>query len=275
MRQREWRRCWSAVWTLPVLLFAAAAALAPVRAEAPRTWRLSFEILSSQHVQTSRKATYPEKERLTRAALAEIVPHVWTSLDAVAARARSRVRPGGYKDEINPSVQSVLVIGEDQARRLAAGLGYVFRQWAVLMFDLNAEPGTHRYISVRFEPRGSLTLAKADRFFARARAQLASDKLGFSAYGNRLVFINLNTGIADDAFAAGLARAGADQAGGGITIEPLKPVRAFLIENDWEKSKQGEDFLRLIGVDGESAAELKRLQARYDGRVRRWAQHLR
>jgi hypothetical protein len=274
MRLRGWRRRWSAVSALLLLLLAAAAA--PALAETPpRTWRLSFEVLSSLHAQPSRKATYPEKERLTRAALAEIVPHVWTSLDAVAARARSRVRAGGYKDEINPSVQSALVIGEDQARRLAAGLGYVFRQWAVLMYDLDAEPGTHRYVSVRFEPRGSLTLAKADQFFVRARAQLASEKLGFSAFGNRLVFINLNTGIADDAFAAGLTRAGADVSASSVKIEPPKPVRAFLIENDWEKSKQGEDFLRLIGADGEAAAELRQLQARYDGRVRRWAQMLR
>jgi hypothetical protein len=275
MTGRGWRRRWAALSaTLLWLSAAAILAAAPGLAEAPRTWRLAFEVLSSQHAEPARKATYEEKERLTRAALAELVPHVWTNLGAVASRARSRVRAGGYKDEINPAIQSNLVTGEAEARRLAAALGYVFRQWAVLMYDLDAEPATFRYVSVRF-PRGTLTVVQAERFFARARAQLASEKLGFSAAGNRLVFINLHTGIADDAFFAGLTRAGADLPGVAIKVEPAKPVRAFLIENDWAKSKDGEEFARVFAGSGAALAALGRLRARHDGRVRRWAQQLR
>ena len=275
MSFRVWRRR-SAVFTaaLACLLAAVFALSAPARAEAPRTWRLAFEVISSQHEQPARKATYDEKERLARAALAEMVPHVWTHLGAVAARARSRVRAGGYKDEINPSISSNVVIREDEARRLAAALGYVFRQWAVLMYDLDAEPPTHRYVSVRF-PRGTLTLEQADRYFARARAELANDKLGFSATGSRLLFINLATGIADEAFAAGLGRAAADLGEAQIKVEPPKPVRAFLIENDWAKSKDGEDYAKLLGDSATLLAALGRLRARHDGRVRRWAQSLR
>jgi len=274
MTLRDWRRRAVLSASLLGLLAAAILAAAPGLAEAPRTWRLAFEVISSQHAQPARKATYDEKDGLTRAALAELVPHVWTQLGAVASRARSRVRAGGYKDEINPAIHSNVVTGEAEARRLAAALGYVFRQWAVLMYDLDAEPGTHRYVSVRF-PRGALNLERADRFFARARAQLASDKLGFSATGNRLVFINLATGIADDAFFAGLARAGADLPDDAIAVEPAKPARAFLIENDWEKSKDGEDFARLFGGSAAALAALGRLRVRHDGRVRRWAQRLR
>jgi hypothetical protein len=255
-------------------LVAGIALAAAGRAEAPRTWRLAFEVVSSEHAPPGRKATYEEKERLTRAALAEIVPHVWQQLGSAPARARSRVRSGGYKDEINPAIQANVVIREDEARRLAAALGYVFRQWAVLMYDLDAEPATHRYVSVRF-PRGTLGVEMIDRYFARARAQLASDKLGFSATGTRLLFINLGTGIADDAFSAGLTRAAADLAEAGIKVEPMKPVRAFLIENDWAKSKEGEDFAKLLGDAPGAIAALGRLRARYDGRVRRWAQSLR
>lgn len=275
MNLRGWRRRWAALSAaLLGLLAAAIVAAAPGLAEAPRTWRLAFEIISSQHEQPARKATYDEKERLTRMALAEMVPHVWTQLGAVASRARSRVRPGGYKDEINPAIHSNVVTGEAEARRLAAALGYVFRQWAVLMYDLDAEPGTHRYVSVRF-PRGTLTLAQADRYFARARAQLANDKLGFSTAGSRLLFINLATGIADDAFVAGLARAGADLPDSAIKVEPAKPVRAFLIENDWAKSKDGEDFAGFLGANAALLVALGRVRARHDGRVRRWAHHLR
>ena len=274
MIPRGWTRRWAMLGALCLALLSAVALSAPGRAEAPRTWRLAFEAVSSVHEQPARKATYEEKERLTRAALAELVPHVWTQLGAVAARARSRVRAGGYKDEINPAIHSNVVIREDEARRLAASLGYVFRQWAVLMYDLDAEPATHRYVSVRF-PRGTMTVEQADRYFARARAQLANDKLGFSAAGNRLLFINLATGVADDAFAAGLGRAAAELPEAGIKVEPVKPVRAFLIENDWSKSKDGEDYAKLLGDSGALLAALGRLRARHDGRVRRWAQGLR
>src|SRR5262249_19185593 len=121
-----------------LLAFAGSAA-----AEAPRNWRIAFEVLSSQHAQPgdSRKATYAEKDALTRAVLAEIVPHVWTTLGPVAARVRSRVQAGGYGNEVNPSIHSILQTTESEARRLSAALGFVFRQDAVLMYDLDAESG--------------------------------------------------------------------------------------------------------------------------------------
>ena len=50
-----------------------------------------------------------------------------------------------------------------------------------------------------------------------------------------------------------------------------KPVRAFLIENDWEKAKGGEDYVRQLGPNGERVAvALAHVQRRHDGRVRRW-----
>ncbi|MCW5774374.1 MAG: hypothetical protein KIT16_22210 [Rhodospirillaceae bacterium] len=242
-------------------------------AEAARNWRLSFEVLSDRHVQPNRKATYEEKERLTRAALAEIVPYVWTTLDAEASRARSRVRPGGYGDAVNPAIHSNLLTTETEARRLAAGLGYVFRQAAVLMYDINGKDGDLRFVSVRF-PRGTLTRQRAEAFFAAARGVLKSDKLGFSALGSRMVFINIRTGIADDAFAAGLVRAAESDAT--IKVEPPVPARAVLIENDWDKAKEGEDYAKLFAdKDGKVEPALAKLRRRFDGRVRRWAHFLR
>jgi len=241
-------------------------------AEALRNWRLSFEVLSSQHVQQAegRKATYDEKDALTRQALAEIVPHVWTKLGAVAARARSRVQAGGYGDAVNPAIHSNIQTHEAEARRLGAALGYVFRQYAVIMYDLAAEQSEVRQVSARFA-RGTLTPALATRFFGLARRQLKSDKLGFSATRSRMIFINLNTDIADDAFAAGLTRAAGEWPDVDIKIEAPKPVRAFLIENDWDKTKNGEQYIRLLGPGAERlAAELTVLQRRHDGRVRRW-----
>jgi hypothetical protein len=258
---------------LALLLAVLPAFAGAASAEALRNWRLAFEVLSAQHAQPpeGRKATYAEKDALTRAALAELVPHVWTAVGAVATRARSRVQAGGYGDEVNPAIHSNLRTTEIEARRLAAALGFVFRQHAVLVYDLAAEQGELRQVSVRF-PRGGVTPALATRFFGLARGQLKSDKLGFSATRSRLIFINLNTGIADDAFAAGLAKAAAEWPEANLKVEPPKPVRALLIVNDWEKARSGEDFVRLLGPNARRvAAALAPLQRRHDGRVRRWA----
>jgi len=276
MSTRWTRRCWLAALALLALAAALWGAL-PSRAELLRNWRISFEVLSSLHAQPpeGRKPSYDQKDQLTRAALAEIVPHVWTNLGAFATRARSRVRAGGYHDQVNPAIHSVVTTSESEARRLAAGLGYVFRQYAVLLYDLNAEGAELRYVSVRF-PHGSLSPAVAERFFARARAQLKSDKLGFSATSTRMIFINLGTGIPDPEFAAGLGRAAADLPQLNVVVEPAKPVKATLLENDWEKSKNGEDYARLLGPEGERLLPaLEQLRLRHDSRVRRWVQFLR
>jgi hypothetical protein len=262
---------------LAALALTALATAAPAQGEALRNWRISFEVLSSQHAQPpeGRRPSYDQKDQFTRAALAEIVPHVWTTLGAFAQRARSRVRAGGYHDQVNPAIHSNITTSELEARRLAAALGFVFRQQAVLVYDLADEKGELRFVAVRF-PRGTLTPALAEQFFARARAELKSDRLGFSATYSRMLFINLNTGIADDVFAAGLGRAAAAMPRLEIKVEPPKPVRATLIENDWEKSKEGEDYARHFGHHSEMlAGRLAQIRRRHDGRVRRWVQLLR
>lgn len=265
-----------AIGRLAALAAALCISAGAASAEALRNWRLSFEVLSSQHAQPpgGRKPSYAEKEALTRAALAEIVPHVWTALGATAARARSRVQAGGYGDAVNPAIHSNIQTREEEARRLAAALGYVFRQYAVIMYDLGADGAELRYVAVRF-PRGTLTPALATRFFGLARAELKSHKLGFSGTRSRMIFINIDTGIADAAFAAGLGRAAAAWPEPVLKVDPLKPVRAFLIENDWDKAKGGEDYVKRLEPQSERlAAALVQLQRRHDGRVRRWAAFL-
>ncbi|MFO0990064.1 MAG: hypothetical protein U1F37_22370 [Alphaproteobacteria bacterium] len=265
-----------AIWRVAALAAALLAFAGHASAEALRNWRLSFEVLSSQHPQppAGRTPSYAEKDALTRAVLAEVVPHVWTAVGATAARARSRVQAGGYGTAVNPAIHSNLQTHEIEARRLAAALGYVFRQYAVIMYDLSAEESEHRQVSVRF-PRGTLTPALAARYFGLARAQLESDKLGFSGTRSRMIFINLGTGIPDAAFAEGLARAAAAWPEPTLRVEAPKPVRAFLIENDWDKAKAGEDYVRQLGPDAERlAAALAHLQRRHDGRVRRWVAFL-
>jgi hypothetical protein len=250
------------------LLCATTLAAGGAAAEAPRTWSLAFEVLSSLHgePQEGRKPSYAQKDRLARATLTDLVPQVWATF---GARPESGIGTGGYQDEINPAINSHLVTTEAEARRLGAALGYVFRQYAVLVYTLDAESGNLRYVSVRFA-RGTVTPILAERYFAAARSQLKSDKLGFTTLVSRLIFINLNTGIADDVLVAGLARAAASLANAKLTVDPPRPARAYLVENNWEKAKEGEEYVRVFGPNERVTVVLAALRQRHDRRVRRW-----
>ncbi len=266
------KRALRAVRAVAVLLLAAMAGVAPVRAEAPRTWLLSYEVLSSNHAAAlgAAKPGYAAKERFTRQALAATVPAVFAALAPSRTAARSRVGPGGYEMDVSPAIQTDLATTEAGARRVAAALGLVFGQWAVLVSDLAPERANVRYISVGY-PRGGFTPARAELFFARARAELKSDKLGFGSFGPVLLFINLNTGLSDEIFAQGLARAAATLPALKLSLSPPKPMYAVMVENDWAKAKAGEDYARIIAADAALAARLAALRQRHDAAVARWA----
>jgi hypothetical protein len=241
-----------------------------VSAEAPRRWLLSYEVLSSQHDVSvaKRAAPYADHEALTRQSLARLVPRVFAAMGAKPAAVRSRIGPGGYKDAVNPAIQSDLMTVEAEGKRLAAALGLVFEQWAVLLSDLAPERGETNYVSVAVT-RGALTPARAELFFAHARWELASNKLGFSAFGNRMIFFNVATGIADPEFLAGLRRAAAAQPALPLLVTGPHPARALFVENDWAKARDGEDYRRLIGAAA-LEAPLRLLRDEHRAAVKRW-----
>ncbi len=253
-----------------LLSFSSAAALA----EQPRRWLLSYEVLSSQHAvpEAKRNAPYAAKETLTRDALARLVPKIFTALGAAPASISSRTGPGGYKDAVNPAIQSDFPAAKSGARRLAAGLGFVFEQWSVLMSDLSPEKGETNYVSVTVT-RGALTPARAELYFAHARWELSSNKLGFGSFGNRMIFLNIGTGIGDAEFLAGLKRAAAAQPALPLQVSGPHPARAVFVENDWPKAKDGEDYRRVFDAGAPKAVEaLRQLRDEHRRAVKRWAE---
>ncbi len=248
---RHWTLRALALWSA-ALAFAAAAA-----AEQRVAWLLSYEVLSSRHAVTP-APRYADKDKLASGALARSVRPTLAALDVTVENVRSRVRPGGYKDAVSPAIQTEVTATEVQANRIAAALGFVFEQWAVLVADLRPEWGETTYVSVRFG-RDALSSARADLFFAHARRRLASDKLGFSALGDHMIFLNIDTGIDDGRFAAGLARAAGDLRGVSILVTGPHPARAWLVKNDWDRAPDGEDYARVIG-DAALTAALRRLR---------------
>ncbi len=262
---RKWAIRALAVWAASLPLLTAAAA------ERPISWLLSYEVLSSRHAVTP-APRYGDKDKLASGALARSVRPVLAELGLAATEVRSRVRPGGYKDEVNPAIQTEVTATEYQADRIAAAMGYVFEQWAVLVADLKPEWAETTYISVQFG-RGALSPAHADLFFAQARRRLASGKLGFSSLGDQMIFLNIDTGIDDGCFAAGLSRAAGDLRRISVLVTGPHPARARLIENDWDRATDGEDYARMIG-DAALTATLRRLRDLHRAAVRKLAEGL-
>ena len=256
------------------LLLAVLSAAGGARAAEPRPWMIGYEVLSQIDPVPPRiaRATYAQKEAVTREALATIVPELLARMNVPPAALTTRIGPGGYRDALSPAIQSEAKLTEAQARRLAAALGYVFVQWSVLIADYGAENGTVSYFTLRY-PRGALTVARADAAFASLRRILASDKLGFSTFGERMIFLNLETGIGDQAYLTGLKRlhmAGVPLA---VSIDGPGKAVAHFVGNDWDKARGGETYEAIVGAERkDTIAALRWIRAKHAANLVRAAQ---
>jgi hypothetical protein len=232
---------------------------------------LSYEVLpSAQYVPPKAKdAPYDKKLPLSRMVAGKLVPEIVVAAGLDPAKARTRVEPGGYALETNPSLQTQLSAKPEAGERLAAALGYVLRQESVLVSDLRAADGDTYQVTIRFQP-GKLTPTAAHAFFRRAAEIERGLGGGYSALGNDLIFINLRggdgrpfSGLDDPAFLGGLTTT--------ANLFPAAKIyrsgraRARLVENDWKAAPNGEDYARMV----ERAIEaLDRLRARHTAMVR-------
>jgi hypothetical protein len=258
-------------WVVLALCLAAASA---ARGDEPRPWMLSVEVLSQIDPVPPKiaRATYAQKEAFTRETLAATVPEILALMNVPRAALNARVSPGGYRDAIAPAIQGEAKLAEAEARRLAAALGYVFVQWSVLIADYGAEGGAVSYFTLRY-PRGALTTARAEAAFAGLRRNLASDKLGFSSFGDRMIFLNLETGIGDAAFLTGLRRLHMAGVPLSVTIDGPGKAKAHFVGNDWDKARGGEGYEAIVGAEGKrTIAALRWIRAKHAAAVVRAAQ---
>lgn len=233
-------------------------------AAAQTTLLLSYEAMPAAQVDLPRAkdAPYAEKEMLARAVAEELVPGVIDAMGLDPLAAKTEIAPGGYEGKTNPSLQTALPAAEARARRLAAALGYVLRQQSVLVSDLSDAGGGSLCATVGFREPPSPAAAHA--FFLHAARTDKGLGGGYSAAGGRMLFINLRGadgkpfgGLDDAGFAAALKRAAATFPGAAFAGEA--GCRAYLVENDWAKAANGEDYAAAIGPDA-SALLLARLK---------------
>ncbi|MCC6469546.1 MAG: hypothetical protein IT563_14585 [Alphaproteobacteria bacterium] len=232
---------------------------------------LSYEAQPSAQLvlPKAKAAAYDKKLPLARIVAGKLAPEIVAAVGLDPARARTRVEPGGYALETNPSLQTRIALKPADGERLAAALGYVLRQESVLVSDLRDADGGAYQVTIQF-PRGKLTPALADEFFRRAAEIDRGLGGGFAALEGSMIFLNLRgpdgrpySGLADGPFRDRLAAT--SHLFPGSAVAHSGKASARLVENDWKSAPNGEDYAKIVDRAVEA---LDRLRARHTVMVR-------
>ena len=235
---------------------------------------LSYEAIPSVQLSLDLDAsTYAQRAEATEAALETLVPAIAAAVSLDGAGLDSEVTPGGYLLKTNASLQTRGSLEDEGAERLAAALGYVFRQWSVLVSQPgDAEEGRTGYVVLGF-PEGALTPALAQAFFAFAAQTHQGLGGGYTAFGDEMLFLNLRgedgapySGLADLDFAARLGLAAGSFSGAQAKVVEAGRAEARLVGNDWDAAPGGEDYAAIIG-DEDALAALDALRAEHDALI--------
>lgn len=243
--------------------------MAPVAAEERPTLLFSYEVLNFDiHKIDPTTLSYERRVELTEAARKSELPEILGVLQIAPERISTLLMPGGYKLETNASLQSAMETDNETADRFAASLGYVFRQWSVLVTDFAPEgAGDTAYGVVTFDHQ--VGAADAAAFFRHAAGVNPALGEGFTAFDEEMFFLNVTdaqgrpySGVSDEAFLADLGKAASSFTGAKVQVTGSGRADARFVENDWKASPNGEDYAKILGMD--LATRLAPLRARFD-----------
>jgi len=210
--------------------------------------------------------SYDSRAGFSQGILDDLVPAVLAAVDVDSNAVTSVITPGGYEGTTNPSIQSMLDTDDDSATRVAAALGFVLHQGAVLAADYSDANGGTAWGAVRFLD-GAPDALQAQAFYVWATEVDPGLGGGYTAWGDRLIFLNLHGddgspsgGLADDAFLAAMTRAAQECTVVPVALAASGEARAWLVENDWSTAPDGEDYLSTLGADAALTAKLQALQ---------------
>ena len=231
----------------------------------------SYEATSSQLGLTKlREAQYADRAAFAAKVKDELLADIFRAVGTDPAKVRTEITPGGYLLRTNSSLQSRARVDGRQADRLAAALGYVFRQSSILVSDLADARGGTGLTIVRF-PRGTLSAAKAHAFFEHAAEVHKGLGGGYTAFGDEMIFLNVRddagkpySELDDKAFAAGLKQASASFKDSRARVVRVCHAKAKFVGNSWRQKSNGEDYVALLGGSADPAIiKLKPLQDRH------------
>lgn len=255
------RRLVVAVW---LVMVAPAWAVDPVQT-------LAYEVIPAAQVDLPGldSAGYAERAAVTTRVLTDLLPAVFRAIGVDPDTVATAVVPGGYQLQTNPALVSRVAAADTRADRIAAALGYVFRQSGVLVFNLSDPAGGTDYVIVRFPP-GALNNTLAHRFFRHAADSAKGLGGGYSVLGDDMVFLNLRdggtpySGLDAGAFAVALRRAVAGFRELPVTVAAVGTAEAHLMSNDWDRASEGETYLcQLGGTESALAMVLSGLRDRH------------
>ena len=156
----------------------------------------------------------------------------------------------------NASLQTEVDLEDSQADRFAAALGYVFRQYSVLVSELDDGDGKTGYVTVQF-PENTLNAAVAQAFFEKAASVDKGLGGGYTAFGDDQIFLNVvdskgkpYSGLDDAVFLAGLTKAAAEFGPPQPKIADSGTATARFIGNEWDKQPKGEAYVDILGGAG-------------------------
>jgi len=232
---------------------------APPPAPAPvgPTLLFSYEALTFKSLGLDeKKASYADRAAVTEQVKDTELPKILSLLKIPADQVQTEVTPGGYQLQTNASLQSAFETDPKTADLFAAAVGYTFRQWSVLITDFTPEgQGNTGYAVVSFKdhaPSGE----EAQAFFEHAAAVNKGLGGGYTAFGRDLYFLNIAdstgkaySGLDDATFVAELTKAAQTFTGTPVAVTRSGRVDARFVENDWDKSKTGQDYAKILGRD--------------------------
>ncbi|MGE0717362.1 MAG: hypothetical protein AB7P02_18090 [Alphaproteobacteria bacterium] len=234
---------------LSILLVALALAIGAPAAAQQRPWTVFFEAIPATGIDLPRlaEAPYEDREVLADRVVAEIVPPVVTALGLDKQVGQIATRPGGWMLATEPSLQATVQGGEAPATRLAAGLGYVLRQSAVLAVDIGDEKGDTVYAMVAL-PSGRPDPATTQLFFLHAAGIERGLAGGYSTIAQGLLYLNLRDragrpyGGLDDTMFVDSLRQAADTFTPKLRVARSGRARVMLVANDWAASPGGSRY---------------------------------
>ncbi|MCC7276638.1 MAG: hypothetical protein IT561_28505 [Alphaproteobacteria bacterium] len=236
---------------------------------APRSWLVFFEAIPATGIDLPRLTDAPYDERLVVAERVrdELLAEVVTALALGKDIGETAVAPGGWMLATEPSLQASVPGGEAPALKLAAALGYVLRQSAVLAADLGDDRGAVGYAIVAL-PAVPADPALAQRFFLHAAGIDRGLAGGYSTVGAGLLYFNLRDragrpygGLDDAAFADALRQAATTFQEPPLRFATAGRARVVLVANDWASAPNGAAYRLQIGSGAVPA--LDRLQERH------------
>lgn len=212
--------------------------------------------------------SYDEQLETARTTLQTVVPKILEVLGIGPEQVATLVMPGGYKLSTLPTLQSSFEADTDAANEFASAVGYVFRQWSVLVTDFTpSDGGNATYGTITFDH--VVTGAEAADFFQHAATVDPALGQGYSAFDEDMFFINLTDstgkpygGESDENFLIHLRKAAETYSKSHVSFTETGRVDARFIQNDWKVAPNGEEYARTLGE--ETAARLKCIRSGHE-----------